>query len=47
MTNLYESLSNSDESVIKSGVPCPEGVDSDLWSRFQAFEQWNASQKEE
>ena len=25
------------------GVACPAGVDKDLWSRFQAFEKWNAS----
>ena len=25
------------------GVACPSGVDKDLWSRFQAFEKWNAT----
>ena len=25
------------------GVACPAGVDKDLWSRFQAFEKWNAA----
>jgi len=25
------------------GIPCPPGVDKDLWSRFEAFEKWNAA----
>ena len=26
------------------GIPCPPGVDKDLWQRFEAFEKWNAAQ---
>ena len=25
------------------GIPCPPGVDKDLWQRFEAFEKWNAA----
>ena len=25
------------------GIPCPAGVDKDLWQRFEAFEKWNAA----
>ena len=25
------------------GIPCPAGVDKDLWKRFEAFEKWNAA----
>lgn len=30
----------------KTSIPCPDGVDADLWSRFQAFEQWDKAQNQ-